>query len=101
MFEYLHMMGELEMFNNFCVVNIQKMLQLSEIGCCMSHLKAIKDFYDNTDDEYCMIVEDDVNFESQGFGSFSWNDIIDNLPLYWDCIQLTTICTGDIHKDFI
>ena len=24
----------------------------SEIGCCMSHLKAIKDFYDNTDDEY-------------------------------------------------
>lgn len=69
----------------------------SEIGCCMSHLKAIKDFYDNTDDEYCMIVEDDVNFGLAGFWSFSWNDIIDNLPLYWDCIQLTTICTGDIH----
>ena len=32
-----------------------------ELGCCMSHLKAIKDFYENTDDDYCIIAEDDVN----------------------------------------
>ena len=70
---------------------------MSELGCCMSHLKAVKDFYENTDDEYCMIVEDDVDFSTAEFWKFCWQDVVDNLPLYWDCVQLTTICTGDIH----
>ena len=34
-----------------------------ELGCCMSHLKAIKEFYENSDDEYCIIAEDDISFE--------------------------------------
>ena len=29
----------------------------NEIGCCLSHLKAIKHFYENTDDDYCLIFE--------------------------------------------
>ena len=69
----------------------------SELGCCMSHLKAIKHFYEETDDEYCMILEDDVDFSIARFWNFTWKEFIGLAPYDWDCLQLTTICTGDIH----
>lgn len=69
----------------------------NELGCCMSHLKAIKHFYEETDDEYCMIVEDDVNLDIARYWNFTWTEFFSLLPYDWDCVQLTTICTGDIH----
>ena len=69
----------------------------AELGCCMSHLKAIKHFYEETDDEYCMIVEDDVDFSTVKYWNFSWHEFVGLLPYDWDCIQLTAITTGDIH----
>ncbi|NDB29570.1 glycosyltransferase family 25 protein [archaeon] len=69
----------------------------SELGCCLSHLKAIKHFYENSNDDYCMIVEDDVNFSIAKYWNFSWRDFFCHIPYDWDCVQLTTICTGNIH----
>jgi hypothetical protein len=69
----------------------------AELGCCMSHLKAIKHFYEETDDEYCMILEDDVDFSIVRFWNFTWQEFFGLSPYDWDCLQLTTICTGDIH----
>lgn len=69
----------------------------SEIGCCMSHLKAIKKFYQETDDDYCLILEDDVVLDIAKYWNFSWRDFFSKLPYDWDCVQLTTICTGNIH----
>ena len=69
----------------------------NELGCCMSHLKAIKHFYENTDDDYCIIAEDDVSFEPVRCWDFKWVDFFSLLPYDWDCVQMTTICTGDIH----
>ena len=68
-----------------------------ELGCCLSHLKAIKHFYEETDDEYCMIVEDDVSFDIAKYWNFTWKEFFGLVPYDWDCLQLTTICTGDIH----
>ena len=68
-----------------------------ELGCCMSHLKAIKHFYEETDDEYCMILEDDVDFSTVRYWNFTWHEFVGLLPYDWDCIQMTTITTGDIH----
>ena len=68
-----------------------------ELGCCLSHLKAIKHFYEETDDEYCMIVEDDVSFDIARYWNFTWKEFFGLVPYDWDCLQLTTICTGDIH----
>lgn len=69
----------------------------NEIGCCMSHLKAIKHFYENTNDDYALIFEDDIVLDIAKFWSFTWKDFVSKLPHDWDCVQLTTICTGDIH----
>jgi hypothetical protein len=69
----------------------------NELGCCMSHLKAIKEFYENTNDDYCMILEDDVDFSIVKYWNFTWTEFFSLAPYDWDCLQLTTICTGDIH----
>jgi Glycosyltransferase family 25 (LPS biosynthesis protein) len=69
----------------------------NEIGCCMSHLKAIKYFYENSTDEYALIFEDDVVLDIAKYWNFSWKDFISHLPHDWDCVQLTTISTGNIH----
>ena len=69
----------------------------TELGCCMSHLKAIKHFYEETDDEYCMILEDDVDFSTVRYWNFNWKEFSGLLPYDWDCIQMTAITTGDIH----
>lgn len=69
----------------------------NELGCCMTHLKAIKEFYENSNDEYCLILEDDVNLDIAKYWNFTWNDFFAHVPYDWDCVQLTTICTGDIH----
>jgi hypothetical protein len=69
----------------------------NELGCCLSHLKAIKTFYEETDDEYCLILEDDVNFDIVRYWNFTWTEFFSLAPYDWDCLQLTTICTGDIH----
>ena len=68
-----------------------------ELGCCMTHLKAIKEFYNNTDDEYCIIAEDDVNLDIARYWNFTWQEFFAEVPYDWDCIQMTTITTGDIH----
>ena len=69
----------------------------NEIGCCMSHLNAIKYFYENTEDDYVLIFEDDVVLDTVKYWNFTWKDFISKLPHCWDCVQLTTICTGNIH----
>ena len=69
----------------------------AELGCCMSHLKAIKHFYEETDDEYCMILEDDVDFSTVKYWNFTWREFAGYIPYDWDCVQMTTITTGDIH----
>lgn len=59
----------------------------NELGCCMSHLKAIKEFYENTDDDYCMILEDDVDFSIAKYWNFTWTEFFSLAPYDWDCLQ--------------
>lgn len=69
----------------------------NEIGCCMSHLKAIKYFYENTENDYALIFEDDIDLSLAKYWNFTWKDFISKLPHDWDCVQLTNISTGNIH----
>jgi hypothetical protein len=60
-------------------------------GCCVSHLKAIKDWYETTDQEYGFFCEDDLSFDTVDYWNFTWNELIENLPEDWDCVQLLCI----------
>lgn len=62
-----------------------------EIGCVLSHLKAIRHFLETSEHEYAMICEDDACFDTAQFWSFTWKDALNNLPYDWDIVQLAII----------
>jgi len=73
------------------------MVSSGEIGCTTSHLKAIKDFYHNTDEPYAIMMEDDCNLDLVRFWNFEWRDFFRKIPYDWDVVQIAIICTGDLH----
>ena len=68
-----------------------------EIGCVTSHLKAIKHWLDSSDSSYAVFMEDDCSLDLVKFWPFTWRDFHSRLPYDWDCVQISIICTGDIH----
>lgn len=60
-------------------------------GCCVSHLKAIKDWYETTNEDYGFFCEDDLSLETIQYWNFTWQQMIEKLPDDWDCIQLLSI----------
>jgi FkbM family methyltransferase len=66
-------------------------LNAGTTGCCVSHLKAIKQWYNTTDEEYAFFCEDDLSLETVKYWNFTWSEFISNLPFNWDCIQLLPI----------
>ncbi len=72
-------------------------LTSSEIGCTTSHLKAIKYWIEASESPYAIIMEDDIDLQPAKFWNFTWGDIIAKIPYDYDVIQLTIICTGDLH----
>jgi hypothetical protein len=68
-----------------------------EIGCVTSHLKAIKHWMETSDSPYAIIMEDDVDFQTVKYWSFTWQDFYSKIPYDWDVVQLAIICTGPLH----
>jgi GR25 family glycosyltransferase involved in LPS biosynthesis len=68
-------------------------LDKATLGCVCSHLRMIKKWYDETNEDYAFFCEDDLSFETVQYWNFSWKDFVDNLPKNWDCVQL--ICIGE------
>lgn len=60
-------------------------------GCCVSHLKMIKDWYENTTEEYGFFCEDDLSLETVKYWEFTWKQFIENAPKDFECIQLLFI----------
>jgi len=60
-------------------------------GCCVSHLKAIKKWYEETDENYGFFCEDDLSLESVEYWDFTWEEFMNSIPKDLECIQLFTI----------
>lgn len=61
------------------------------IATVLSHLKAIKDWYNTTNEDYGVFCEDDMLISNSNNWLFNWNDVINNLPKDWKAIQLSVI----------
>lgn len=57
-------------------------------GPVTSHLKAIREWYENTDEEIAFFCEDDISFDSVNYWNFTWNQFVSDLPSNWGCVQL-------------
>jgi FkbM family methyltransferase len=60
-------------------------------GCCVSHLKAIKEWYETTDDDYGFFCEDDLSLETVKYWNFNWEEFVSSIPDDAECVQLFTI----------
>jgi GR25 family glycosyltransferase involved in LPS biosynthesis len=61
-----------------------------EICCTLSHLKAIETFLE-TEEQHCVICEDDLSFEFETFWDKTLDDIVQKAPNNWGIIQLAYI----------
>ncbi len=69
-----------------------------QIAVVMTHLKAIKDWYYNSNTDYAVFLEDDVTFESSQYWNFTWDDLLISLPKNWKVIQLALIKEDGIKE---
>lgn len=60
-------------------------------GCCISHIKNIKQWLEITDEPYGFFCEDDLSLETVQYWNKDWSETIATLPEDWECIQLLTI----------
>ena len=66
-----------------------------------SHLKAIKDWYLNTDEEYTVFCEDDLSLETVKYWNFTWEEFFNSLPKDWECVQLCWVREEDSMFSFL
>jgi hypothetical protein len=66
-------------------------------GCTVSHLKAFKDWYYNTNEPYGFFCEDDLSLETVENWNFTWEEFVNNLPSDWEAVQLLAI-RGDFNR---
>lgn len=53
-----------------------------------AYLETIRHWYETTDEEYALFLEDDVWFETAKYWNFTWDDFVNKLPKDWECIHL-------------
>jgi hypothetical protein len=63
----------------------------------VAHLKNIKNWYDNTDEEYALFCEDDLGLDPVQYWNFTWQDFVEHLPNDWECVQLSY--TGETFSE--
>lgn len=61
-----------------------------EIGCSMSHLLAIKEWYSTSDQEFAIIAEDDISLSNVDYWSWGWQDLVDSIKFKFDVLHLST-----------
>jgi len=80
--------GKVKFFeNDINYTNNDTNVNKYELGCTLSHLKAILTSYYNND-EYALICEDDILFDLFVINNISLKEIINNAPLDWEYISL-------------
>ena len=70
-------------WNNYTHDNLKQ----SEIACTLSHLKAIRDAYNN-DENIALIVEDDTSFELLPLWKKNIYEYMKEFPNDWQCVTL-------------
>jgi GR25 family glycosyltransferase involved in LPS biosynthesis len=77
-------------------------LKASEIGCVMSHIKALNHWLETSNSDYAIIMEDDFSFDTVQFWQWDWEYVYNNIPKNADIVQLIMIkndpVTFSIHK---
>jgi hypothetical protein len=69
-------------------------------GPVTSHLNAVKWWVENTNENYCFIIEDDISLETVKYWNFTWKEFFERLPKKWDVIQMSWIRPDNLEPTF-
>jgi len=99
------------MFENFGITNYSRFgttrpsrsehhrLSPSEYGCLMSHISIILDFAES-DEDYLLVMEDDVDLSPVEQWQFTWQDIVDKAGDF-DIFQLIRVKRYAVDIDLV
>ena len=68
-----------------------------EVGCVTSHLKAMKHWLENSDENHLLVMEDDCDLEVVKYWPFAWKDFYSKVPYDFDVVQLAIINPAQVH----
>jgi predicted GH43/DUF377 family glycosyl hydrolase/tetratricopeptide (TPR) repeat protein len=77
-----------------------KKLKTPHIGAAISYLNTIKQWYEESDEEYGFFCEDDISFETVHYWTFTWSEFYNNLPSDWEAVQLCLLSEVDREIKF-
>jgi FkbM family methyltransferase len=60
-------------------------------GTVVSHLKAIRKWYEETDEDYAFFCEDDLSLDTVQYWDFTWEEFVKTIPEDAMCVQLLVI----------
>ena len=83
--------------SDLLVGRFPELITQGELGCTMSHLKAIKYFYEQTDLDSIIICEDDIVFDTVPYWPFTWNGFMSQVPYDWDVLQCAITSTKNLR----
>ena len=66
-------------------------LSSGEKGTISSHIMNIYKWYHTTNERYALFCEDDIDFDTCNYWSFTWEEFILSLPKNWKMVQLLRI----------
>lgn len=61
------------------------------LATLVDRIHGIIDWYNSNVSETCLVVEDDICFDTVQYWNFDWQTFVSNLPCNWECIQLHII----------
>ena len=89
---------KLEEYNDIIIdKKLKKEVSDSNIACCLSHIKAIINAYDNNKEEI-LIMEDDILCNYKSLWQESLEEIITNRPKFCTCLQLHVCDPVAVYK---
>jgi hypothetical protein len=75
-------------YKNNCKITGRFIDDVHHHGTTITFLRCIKNWLDDTNEEYGIFIEDDTSFETSKYWSFTWSEFVNSLPVGWDIIQV-------------
>lgn len=84
------------------LVHVRERIPLSnpEVGASVSHLQTIKQWLEESDSEYAIIIEDDLSFETVEFWDFTFEEFLSSITKQYDILQFCIIHNYRINRKF-
>ena len=93
--------GETADWSNLVFERDSLSLSNSELGATVSHLNTIKEWFETSDSEYAIIIEDDLSFETVKYWNFTFKEFVDSIKKKYDILQFCILKSTEIGQQHV